>query len=165
MRSEKSYRQSTESLRFKHLLLLLPSAVAALSTVMVAQVPTNSPNTVTATAEQTDSQTAPVTIDGEILFRLGGVSALPPEKRAGNVSQAIEALARDTSYKPGTLQIVQEHGYLKDRGRQPEHSGRHRVGFGAGAVGRPCSGTSFRAANRFGNSELSERPAAAGPVA
>jgi small-conductance mechanosensitive channel len=112
MCSERSYRQRSSFLRGKRLLLLLPCVAVLLSIVTVAQAPTNSPNTTATTAEQSASQTAPVTIDGETLFRLRGVSAFPPEERAHRASQAIAALAKDPIYKPGTLQIVQKDGYL-----------------------------------------------------
>jgi small-conductance mechanosensitive channel len=55
--------------------------------------------------------TAPVEIDGEVLFRVRGGSALPAEKRAGNIAARIVGLARDTGVQPGDVRIEEsEYG-------------------------------------------------------
>ncbi len=49
--------------------------------------------------------TAPVEIDGTVLFRVRGASALPAEKRAGNIAARIVALARDSAFQPAGVGI------------------------------------------------------------
>jgi small-conductance mechanosensitive channel len=48
-------------------------------------------------------RSAPVTIDGEILFRVGGVESYPAERRANEVRERIISLARDPTFDPKTL--------------------------------------------------------------
>ena len=55
--------------------------------------------------------TAPVEIDGTVLFRVRGASVLPAEKRAGNISARITGLARDPALQPGDVRTAEsEHG-------------------------------------------------------
>jgi len=55
--------------------------------------------------------TAPIDIDGTVLFRVRGASALPAEKRAGNISTRIVGLARDPAFQPSELRTEEsEHG-------------------------------------------------------
>jgi small-conductance mechanosensitive channel len=51
--------------------------------------------------------TATVTIDGETLFPVRGVSAYPAEKRAERISGRIRAVAADPSISPGDLRVVE----------------------------------------------------------
>jgi small-conductance mechanosensitive channel len=55
--------------------------------------------------------TAPVTLDGEILFDVRGVSALPADVRAKKISERIEALALDQSRSTQSLRLVDEAGF------------------------------------------------------
>ena len=95
-------------LRCKWLLLSLCIKGLLLTTV-VAQT---SPSDQTGAAVTDTVQTAPVMIDGELLFLLRGFPAYPAEKRAEAVTQTILDLAKDPTYIPGTLQIVSREGYL-----------------------------------------------------
>ena len=55
--------------------------------------------------------TAPVDIDGTVLFRVRGASALPAEKRAGNISARIVGVARNSAFQPGDVRAEEsEHG-------------------------------------------------------
>ena len=53
-------------------------------------------------------QTAPVTLDGEILFQVRGVSAYPADVRAKKISERIEAFALDKSRSTQSLRLVDE---------------------------------------------------------
>ena len=52
-------------------------------------------------------ETAPVMIDGEVLFRLRGNSSLLAERRARDVAAEIEAVARDASIPVSALRLVE----------------------------------------------------------
>jgi small-conductance mechanosensitive channel len=55
--------------------------------------------------------TAPVEVDGEILFRVRGASALPAEKRAGNIAARIVGIARDRNFQLAEVRAEEsEHG-------------------------------------------------------
>ena len=55
--------------------------------------------------------TAPVILDGEILFEVRGVSAFPADVRAKKVSERIEAFALDHSRSIQSLRLVDEEGF------------------------------------------------------
>ena len=52
-------------------------------------------------------QTAPVKLDGRILFTVRGQTAYPAEKRAQLIAQHIESVARDRSFAPESIQLVE----------------------------------------------------------
>lgn len=56
-------------------------------------------------------QTAPVTLDGEILFYVRGVSAYPADVRAEKISERIEAFALDHSRSTQSLRLVDEDAF------------------------------------------------------
>jgi len=58
-------------------------------------------------------QTAPVIVNGEVLFVLRGITAYPAKTRANQVSARIKALAEDERFDPTTLQIVEEDDRTK----------------------------------------------------
>lgn len=65
-----------------------------------------------AAAETTKSiETAPVEIDGRVLFHVRGASALPAPKRAAKVSRAIADLAADEGIAPEGIQAV-DRGFM-----------------------------------------------------
>jgi small-conductance mechanosensitive channel len=68
----------------------------------------------TAAAPERDDQTmvAPVTVDGEKLFRLRGTSALPAWFRAGEVRERIVALADNAEQDPAGITTVAENDGL-----------------------------------------------------
>jgi small-conductance mechanosensitive channel len=54
--------------------------------------------------------TAPVVVDGRILFRICGVTAFPPKERARGIEERIVAVARDRAIPVTALRLVQaEH--------------------------------------------------------
>jgi hypothetical protein len=56
--------------------------------------------------------TAPVVVDGEVLFILRGTSSFPAERRAERVSRRIVEAAKSPSYDPAQLQLLSfENGY------------------------------------------------------
>lgn len=63
--------------------------------------------------------TAPVTLDGETLFRVRGVTAYPAEIRAKEISERIREVARDASVPPQSLRVLEQDGrsdiYAGDR--------------------------------------------------
>src|SRR5262249_21193970 len=54
--------------------------------------------------------TAPVMLDGEPLFRVGGVTARPAEERARLIGDRIAAVAADRTVSPDSLRIVEVEG-------------------------------------------------------
>ncbi len=63
------------------------------------------PQTQQAPAET--SETAAVVIDGEVLFRLRGISSHPAKWRANGVTERISAIARDESVPVSDLRVVE----------------------------------------------------------
>jgi small-conductance mechanosensitive channel len=55
--------------------------------------------------------TAPVEVDGRVLFRVRGVSSYPAEQRAAAVAQRIEAIAVDPAVRPDSVRAVEADGY------------------------------------------------------
>src|SRR5688572_16378969 len=60
-----------------------------------------------APASEIDVVTAPVELDGEILFRVRGVSSLPAAERAKRIREQIVAVAKDPSVGPDSLHVVE----------------------------------------------------------
>jgi len=52
--------------------------------------------------------TAPVMLDGEELFSVRGVSALPAAERAARITAAVKKVARDVTFDPANLRVVDE---------------------------------------------------------
>jgi small-conductance mechanosensitive channel len=57
--------------------------------------------------------TAPVEIDGNVLFRLRGISSLPAPDRAARVAANIVGLADDPELRSGDLRVVEAGEYLR----------------------------------------------------
>lgn len=71
-------------------------------------VPAGNISSITSDIEATtDVARAAVTLDGEVLFRVRGVTAYPAERRALTVSGRIEAIAADRSVSTNTLHVVE----------------------------------------------------------
>ena len=51
-------------------------------------------------------ETAPVMLDGEALFSVRGVSALPAAERAARITAAIKRVAHDETFDPANLKVV-----------------------------------------------------------
>jgi small-conductance mechanosensitive channel len=60
-----------------------------------------------------DVATAPVELDGAVLFHVRGTSSFPAEARARVIQERIEAVARDASVQVDSLQVVQREGTLQ----------------------------------------------------
>jgi small-conductance mechanosensitive channel len=89
------------------LLLLTMVATAPAPPVTMAQ-PTGEEAAVVAT--EMGANTAPVMLDGRVLFRVRGVSAYPAEQRARAIAERIKALAADTTIPTTALRMVEtEH--------------------------------------------------------
>jgi len=56
---------------------------------------------------ETAPETAPVTLDGKVLFRVRGVTAYPAETRAREISGRIREFARDETVSPQRLRVVE----------------------------------------------------------
>jgi len=54
--------------------------------------------------------TAPVEIDGQVLFRVRGATSMPAETRATRIGQRIEAFANDTSLPVSALRVADSDG-------------------------------------------------------
>jgi small-conductance mechanosensitive channel len=54
--------------------------------------------------------TAPVVLDGEVLFHVRGVTAFPAEVRAKKIAERIDAFAADLSRSTQSLKLVEEKG-------------------------------------------------------
>ncbi len=57
--------------------------------------------------------TAPVEIDGNVLFRLRGISSLPAPERAARVAGNIVGLADDPAVRPEDVQVLEAGEYLR----------------------------------------------------
>ena len=69
--------------------------------------------------ESAKIETAPVVVDGEILFRVRGASAFPAERRAESIARRIETVARNPDIKPDALQLVDAENRVRiDAGTQ-----------------------------------------------
>jgi small-conductance mechanosensitive channel len=64
---------------------------------------------------ETEIETAPVVIDGHVLFRLRGAETLPAELRAEQVGQRIEALAADANARAEDLRVEMSGEYASIR--------------------------------------------------
>ena len=63
----------------------------------------------------------PVTVDGEVLFRVRGVTAMPADVRARQISERIAAIAADPNIPVDALRIVEVEG------RSDLLAGEHRI--------------------------------------
>ena len=57
-------------------------------------------------ASELEIVTAPVVVDGRVLFRVRGVTALPAADRAATIAQRIRAIAADGTIPPSALHLV-----------------------------------------------------------
>jgi len=83
----------------------------SIAIVLMRAVPSGAqapPEDIPKTHAEQAYETAPVTLDGETLFRVRGVTAFPAEVRAKGISERVRALAADPTFDPRTLRIVEE---------------------------------------------------------
>ena len=81
------------------------AAVAVASATLVAPAWSQQAGT---GADDAEIATAPVQFDGDILFRVRGVSSLPAAVRAGNIGDRLIAAASDSSLPTESLRIVDD---------------------------------------------------------
>jgi small-conductance mechanosensitive channel len=58
------------------------------------------------TMHEAELATAPVEIDGQVLFRVRGTSSFPAERRAAGIRDRIEAIAADKTISSDTLHVI-----------------------------------------------------------
>jgi small-conductance mechanosensitive channel len=98
-------RRTTAPLTCIAMLALLVPGAWAQDTVAAPGGSTSSiPSDIDAT---TDVAQAAVTLDGEVLFRVRGVTAYPAEQRAQTINGRIKAIAADRSVSTDTLRVVE----------------------------------------------------------
>jgi small-conductance mechanosensitive channel len=85
------------------LFLLAAIAVVICSGAALAQSEGNDASLI---ASEREVVTAPVVIDGRVLFRVRGVSAFPAADRAATIAQRIRAVAEDGAIPPDALHLV-----------------------------------------------------------
>ncbi len=85
-----------------HLLIAFLAMVAAPGYARAQQGPSPA-------ADQSldETPTAPVVIDGDVLFRVRGVTAYPAERRAQDIADRIITAARDRSFAVNALRLVE----------------------------------------------------------
>jgi small-conductance mechanosensitive channel len=86
------------------LLSLILTAALAISSVS-AQVSDD--------AAEAELATAPVELDGTVLFRVRGVSSYPAEQRARAIRERLEAVAADPTIPIDSLHIVEHEGLIQ----------------------------------------------------
>jgi small-conductance mechanosensitive channel len=69
-------------------------------------------------AVEGDVVTAPVEIDGEVLFRVRGVTSFPAETRAGNIANRIIAIAHDRTISPDAVRVDDSQGSVRIMARE-----------------------------------------------
>jgi hypothetical protein len=89
-------------------ILLLLAAVAGLvrSRAALAQSEGAEAKDASLIASERQVITAPVVIDGRVLFRVRGVTAFPAAERAAAIAQRIRAVAEDRAIPPSALHLV-----------------------------------------------------------
>ena len=92
--------------RFRFLVLAIAIPLLIATAPVVAQQPATP--TPASQAVAADVQLAPVVIDGERLFFVRGVSALPADRRAREIEGRIRAAAADPNIAPASLTIDEQ---------------------------------------------------------
>ncbi len=82
-------------------------AFAAIAPGSVAQESDSAPD-----IPDAEVPTAPVEVDGRVLFRVRGVTAFPAEQRAGVIAGRIRAAAADANLSPEALKVTDEEGMV-----------------------------------------------------
>ena len=82
------------------LTLVLAAGLAAPLRAQQAPVP----------AQEAEIVTAPVSIDGTVLFRVRGASSLPAEERAGRIVERLEAVASNPAVSEASVRAVEANG-------------------------------------------------------
>ncbi len=100
---------SQEELMRPHLSfhLLVAAMVVAWTVPASAQPQQTASPAATVDEAAAQPQTAPVVIDGDILFRVRGITAFPAERRAREIADRIRATAEDASVSVSALKLVE----------------------------------------------------------
>ncbi|HEX7781000.1 MAG TPA: hypothetical protein VF424_17250, partial [Vicinamibacterales bacterium] len=64
-------------------------------------------------AGEAETETAPVTLDGVVLFHVRGVSSLPAAQRAQRIEERLWAVAADDTIAPETLRMVESEDAIR----------------------------------------------------
>ena len=64
-------------------------------------------------AGEAETETAPVTLDGVVLFHVRGVSSLPADQRAQRIEERLRAVAADYTIAPETLRMVESEDAVR----------------------------------------------------
>jgi len=75
--------------------------LAAVQASVLAAAPEAAP------AATPEIYTAPVIIDGQLLFKVRGITAFPAQERATQIDKRIVALAEDAKFVPDTIQLIE----------------------------------------------------------
>jgi len=96
-------------------ILLLLAAVAGLVRSRAALAQSEGAEVKDASLIASDRQlvTAPVVIDGRVLFRVRGVTAFPAVERAATIAQRIRAVAEDRAIPPSALHLVANDHWIE----------------------------------------------------
>jgi small-conductance mechanosensitive channel len=105
-----SWSESTMIVRKLLAFLLVAMLVGTAPSPIAAKEIASAPS---ATVPKAEIATAPVEIDGNILFRVRGVSAYPAEKRAAAIKDRILGFARDPEFRTDMLQTLESEGATK----------------------------------------------------
>jgi hypothetical protein len=96
-------------------ILLLLAAVAGLvrSRAALAQSEAAGATDASLIASERQVVTAPVVIDGRVLFRVRGVTAFPAAERAATIAQRIRAVAEDRAIPPSELHLLANDHWIE----------------------------------------------------
>jgi len=117
------------SLRYFLLILLL--RVTSLAAAQVEPARQAEP------VEESVATSAPVVLDGRVLFPLQGIPSYPAEERARIISARIQDLATDKTFSPGTLTLEPGDEYTSIMSGNKLVVGVHDLDAFAQGVGRP----------------------------
>ena len=88
--------------------LFTACAAAALGALPATASAQTAPGAPQATNETASYDRSPVTLDGEVLFYVRGVTAYPAQRRAKEVAQRIRAFAADRTSSPDSIRAIEE---------------------------------------------------------
>jgi small-conductance mechanosensitive channel len=99
--------------RFAILLLLAAIAGLVRSRAALAQSEGAEAKDASLIASERQIATAPVVIDGRVLFKVRGVTAFPAADRAATIAQRIRAVAEDRAIPPSALRLVANDHWIE----------------------------------------------------
>ncbi len=102
------FRLDQEATMLRTIFILTALLILLATTVQAVHAAVDGSGAGVAATSETEFSTAPVEIDGQVLFRVRGASSFPAEQRAVMIMQRIEAVAADRSIRSDGLRIVSE---------------------------------------------------------